>query len=416
MNAPHTPDRLAGRRVLIVISGGVAAFKALELIRLLVKRGCSVRTVLTRAGAEFVTPLSIAALSAGEVHTELFSLTEESRMGHIELSRAADLLVVCPASADILSAMATGRAHDLATTLLLATDKPVLVAPAMNVRMWLHPATTANVATLIERGVMMVGPDEGVMACNEYGPGRLAEPEAILAAIEQALEPTPAPAPLRGRRALVTAGPTHEPIDPVRYLANRSSGRQGYAIAAALARLGAQVTLISGPTALAAPAGVERVSVETGRQMRDAVFAALPAEIAVMTAAVADWRIADPATDKIKKRPGGTPPELRLLPNPDILAELSAPGPDRPRLVIGFAAETSKVGENARDKLARKGCDWLVANDVSGDVMGGADNAIELLTPQGSEHWSRRSKEAIATMLAGRIATALGPRTPGPQK
>nr|WP_183275395.1 bifunctional phosphopantothenoylcysteine decarboxylase/phosphopantothenate--cysteine ligase CoaBC [Endobacter medicaginis] len=407
---------MAGRRVLIVISGGVAAFKALELIRLLVKRGCSVRTVLTRAGAEFVTPLSIAALSAGEVHTELFSLTEESRMGHIELSRAADLLVVCPASADILSAMATGRAHDLATTLLLATDKPVLVAPAMNVRMWLHPATTANVATLIERGVMMVGPDEGVMACNEYGPGRLAEPEAILAAIEQALEPTPAPAPLRGRRALVTAGPTHEPIDPVRYLANRSSGRQGYAIAAALARLGAQVTLISGPTALAAPAGVERVSVETGRQMRDAVFAALPAEIAVMTAAVADWRIADPATDKIKKRPGGTPPELRLLPNPDILAELSAPGPDRPRLVIGFAAETSKVGENARDKLARKGCDWLVANDVSGDVMGGADNAIELLTPQGSEHWSRRSKEAIATMLAGRIATALGPRTPGPQK
>lgn len=416
MNAPHTPDRLAGRRVLIVISGGVAAFKALELIRLLVKRGCSVRTVLTRAGAEFVTPLSIAALSAGEVHTELFSLTEESRMGHIELSRAADLLVVCPASADILSAMATGRAHDLATTLLLATDKPVLVAPAMNVRMWLHPATTANVATLIERGVMMVGPDEGVMACNEYGPGRLAEPEAILAAIEQALEPTPAPAPLRGRRALVTAGPTHEPIDPVRYLANRSSGRQGYAIAAALARLGAQVTLISGPTALAAPAGVERVSVETGRQMRDAVFAALPAEVAVMTAAVADWRIADPATDKIKKRPGGTPPELRLLPNPDILAELAAPGPDRPRLVIGFAAETSKVGENARDKLARKGCDWLVANDVSGDVMGGADNAIELLTPQGSEHWSRRSKDAIATMLAGRIATALGPRTPGPQK
>ena len=406
MNAPHTPDRLAGKRLLIVISGGVAAFKALELIRLLVRRGCSVRSVLTKAGAEFVTPLSIAALSGGEVHTELFSLTEESRMGHIELSRAADLLVVCPASADILSAMATGRAHDLATTLLLATDKPVLVAPAMNVRMWLHPATTANVATLLERGVTMVGPEDGVMACNEYGPGRLAEPEAIVAAIERALDG--APTPLRGRRALVTAGPTHEPIDPVRYLANRSSGRQGYAIAAALARLGAEVTLVSGPTALAAPPGVRRVPVETGQQMRDAVFAALPAEIAVMTAAVADWRIADPAADKIKKRPGEAVPELRLIPNPDILAELAASGPDRPRLVIGFAAETSRVGENARDKLARKGCDWLVANDVSGDVMGGAENAIELLTPQGSEHWSRRSKEAIATMLAGRIAIALG--------
>jgi phosphopantothenoylcysteine decarboxylase / phosphopantothenate---cysteine ligase len=397
---------MAGRRVLLVVAGGIAAYKALELIRLLRAQNCAVACVLTAAGAEFVTPLSLQALSEGKVYTDLFSLTDESEMGHIRLSRSADLVVVAPASADILAKMAAGLAGDLASTLLLATDKPVLVAPAMNVRMWRHAATVANMALLAARGIHVVGPDEGPMACNEFGPGRLAEPPAILAAIEALLAPQ---RPLSGRRALVTSGPTHEPIDPVRYIANRSSGRQGHAIAAALAELGARVTLVSGPVNVADPPGVAVQRVESAREMLDACQAALPADVAVFAAAVADWRVAGAASGKIKKVPGAAPPALELVANPDILAAVAQPGPRRPRLVVGFAAETDDLIANAQAKRARKNADWIVANDVSPatGIMGGEANAVHLITADGVEDWPRLAKSEVARRLAARIAAAL---------
>ncbi len=398
---------LTGKRVLLIISGGIAAFKALELIRLLRRQGAGVTCVLTDNGAQFVTKLSLQALSESKVYADLFSLTDESEMGHIQLSRSADLLVVAPATANILAKMAGGLADDLASTVLLATDKPVLVAPAMNVRMWLHPATQANMATLASRGVLVVGPDEGAMACNEFGPGRLAEPPAILAAIEALL--TPASRPLAGRHAIVTSGPTHEPIDPVRYIANRSSGRQGHAIAAALAALGARVTLVSGPVNVPDPDGVSVRHVESAAQMLDACQNALPADIAVFAAAVADWRMDHAATNKIKKQPGAAPPALHLVPNPDILATIAAAGPHRPRLVVGFAAETDDLLENAQSKLRRKNADWIVANDVSPatGIMGGADNAVHIISANGVEDWPMLAKDEVARRLAARIAAAL---------
>jgi len=397
---------LSGKRVLLIVSGGIAAYKALELIRLLRSSGCGVTCVLTGAGKQFVTPLSLQALSEGKVYDDLFSLTDESEMGHIQLSRSADLLVVAPASANILAKMAAGLADDLASTLLLATDKPVLVAPAMNVRMWQHAATVANMALLVTRGIHVVGPDEGAMACNEYGPGRLAEPPAIKATIEALLLPA---RPLAGRHALVTSGPTHEPIDPVRYIANRSSGRQGHAIAASLAELGARVTLVSGPVAMPDPAGVAVKRVESARQMLDACQAVLPADIAVFAAAVADWHIAHAATGKIKKVPGAAPPKLEMVANPDILATIAEPGPSRPRLVIGFAAETDDLLANAQAKRARKNADWIVANDVSPEtgIMGGDENVVHLITAEGVEDWPRLAKQEVARRLASRIAAAL---------
>ncbi len=394
------------KRVLLIVSGGIAAYKALELIRLLRAREYGVTCVLTEAGAQFVTPLSLQALSEGRVYTDLFSLTDESEMGHIQLSRSADLVVVAPASADILAKMAAGLAGDLASTLLLATDKPVLVAPAMNVRMWQHAATVANMALLAARGIHVVGPDEGAMACNEFGPGRLAEPPAILAAIEALLAPA---RPLAGRHALITSGPTHEPIDPVRYIANRSSGRQGHAIAAALAELGARVTLVSGPVSVPDPIGVAVKRVESARQMLDACQAALPADVAVFAAAVADWHVASAAAGKIKKVPGAAPPALELVANPDILATIAQPGPRRPRLVIGFAAETDDLMANAQAKRARKNADWIVANDVSPatGIMGGEENVVHLITGDGVEDWPRLAKQEVARRLSARIATAL---------
>jgi phosphopantothenoylcysteine decarboxylase/phosphopantothenate--cysteine ligase len=394
-------------KILLIVSGGIAAYKSLELIRLLRGRGHGVTCVLTRNGGHFVTPLSLQALSESKVYTDLFSLTDESEMGHIQLSRSADLVVVAPASADILARMAAGIADDLAATLLLATDKPVLVAPAMNVRMWLHAATQANMAMLQARGVRVVGPDEGAMACNEFGPGRLAEPPTILAAIEACL--AAAPQTLAGKHAVVTSGPTHEPIDPVRYIANRSSGRQGHAIAAALAALGARVTLVSGPVNVPAPPGVTLHKVETAADMLAACRDALPADVAVFAAAVADWRVANAAGGKIKKRPGGAPPALDLVPNPDILATIAAAGPRRPRLVVGFAAETSDLMANAQDKRMRKNADWIVANDVSPGtgIMGGADNAVHLITAAGVEDWPLLPKDEVARRLAARIAEAL---------
>ena len=399
---------LSGKRVLLIVAGGIAAYKALELVRLLRKEGCGVTAVLTAAGAQFVTPLSLQALTEDRVYTDLFSLTDESEMGHIQLSRAADLVIVVPATASIVAKMAAGIADDLATTLLLATDKRVLVAPAMNVRMWTHAATVANMATLVGRGVAVVGPDEGAMACNEYGFGRLAEPPAILAAIRALL--APAERPLAGRHALVTSGPTHEPIDPVRYIANRSSGRQGHAIAAALFALGARVTLVSGPVGVADPPGVDVRHVETADQMLLACRAALPADVGVFAAAVADWRVAHAAGLKLKKTPGGAPPELSLTPNPDILATIAAPGPLRPRLVVGFAAETHDLRHHADEKRRRKGCDWIVANDVGGGtgIMGGTENEVHLVTERGIEDWPRASKDEVARRLAERIAEALG--------
>jgi phosphopantothenoylcysteine decarboxylase/phosphopantothenate--cysteine ligase len=397
---------LAGKKVLLIIAGGIAAYKSLALIRLLRAQGITVTPVLTRAGEEFVTKLAVQTLAENTVYQDLFSLTDEAEIGHIQLSRAADLVVVAPATAHILARMAAGLADDLATTLLLATDKKVLVAPAMNVRMWQHPATCANMATLAARGVHVVGPDEGDMACHEFGPGRLAEPPAILAAITDLLTPAGARlGPLAGRHAIVTSGPTHEPIDPVRYIANRSSGRQGHAIAAALSALGARVTLVSGPVNIPDPPGITVCHVETAAEMRDAVFAALPADIAVCAAAVADWRVAEAGREKIKKT-AGAPPTLALIANPDILAELAAPGAQRPRLVIGFAAETEQLASHASAKRARKGCDWIVANDVSPatGIMGGADNAVLLMTEAGAETWPRMSKEAVASKLATRIA------------
>lgn len=395
---------MTGKRILLIVGGGIAAYKACELVRLIRKAGMSVRCVLTEGGAQFVTPMTLAALSEQQVHTSLWDLKDEAEMGHIQLSREADLVVVAPATADLLARMAAGIASDLATTLLLATDKPVLAAPAMNVRMWEHAATRRNVAQLRTDGVTVLEPDEGPMACGEYGPGRLPEPDAILAAIMAQLGGASA-GPLAGKHILVTAGPTHEPIDPVRYIANRSSGKQGFAIAGALARLGARVTLVSGPVALATPAGVTRVDVETAREMAAAVEAALPADAAVLVAAVADWRV-EPVATKIKKQAGGAPPALTLDENPDILASL-ARSAQRPRLLVGFAAETNDVLDNAIAKRARKRCDWIVANDVSGDVMGGANNRIHLVTQAGVEDWDRMPKDEVAKHLAEKIADAL---------
>ena len=397
---------LSNRKVLLIVGGGIAAYKALELVRLIARAGGETRVILTEAGAEFVTPLSLAALSGHPVRAGLFHPDDETSMGHIELSRWADLVVVAPATAGLIAKAANGLADDLASTTLIATDKRVLLAPAMNVRMWLHPAVQANVARLKGfegfHGVAVVGPDEGEMACGEHGPGRMAEPAAILEAIEGLLAGA-AGRPLTGRRAVITAGPTFEPIDPVRGLTNRSSGKQGYAIAAVLAELGAEVTLVSGPTGLNAPAGVIRIDVESALEMQAATRAALPADIAVLSAAVADWRVDTVAGGKIKKGPGG-PPTLALIENPDILAGIAAPGPDRPALVVGFAAETSDLEANARAKLSRKGCDWIVANDVSDEVFGADGNAVLLISSEGTEAWPRQSKTAVARALAARIA------------
>ncbi len=406
---PAPPPAPSGRRVLLIVGGGIAAYKALELIRLLRKADVAVRVILTRAGGHFVTPLSLSALSEDKVYQDLWSLTDEAEMGHIELSRSADLVVVAPATADLMAKAACGLADDLASTALLATDKPVLMAPAMNVRMWTHPATQRNLATLKGDGVQFVGPDEGAMACGEFGFGRMAEPDAIFAATLAALGHG-APKPLHGRRALITAGPTLEPLDPVRLLTNRSSGRQGYAIATALAELGAHVTLVSGPTALEAPAGVERVEVETAREMLAACQGALPADVAVLTAAVADWRPETVSAQKQKKAAGAAPAPIHLVENPDILATLSGPGPHRPTLVIGFAAETEQVEAHATAKLARKGCDWIVANDVTAPgVMGGAENEVMVIDRTGVERWTRGTKAEVATRLAQRIAQTLTP-------
>ena len=389
-----------GKRILLIVGGGIAAYKACELVRLIRKAGGSVRCVLTAGGAQFVTPMTLAALSEQSVHTSLWDLKDEAEMGHIQLSREADLVVVCPATADLMARMAAGIADDLATTLLLATDKPVLAAPAMNVRMWRHEATVRNVARLRSDGVTILEPDEGDMACGEFGPGRLPEPERILAAIGAHFASS---GRLAGRHVIVTAGPTHEPIDPVRVIANRSSGKQGFAIAEALAALGARVTLVAGPVTLRTPAGVERVNVETAAQMNIAVERALPADSAVLVAAVADWGI-EAAGSKLKKADG--PPELSWLENPDILARLAA-HPQRPRLLVGFAAETHDVVEAAAEKRERKGCDWIVANDVSGAVMGGDRNRVHLITAQGVESWDEAPKREVARRLAERIADAL---------
>lgn len=396
---------LAGKRILLIVGGGIAAYKALELIREFRKRGASVRGILTKAGSEFVTPLSVASLTGDTCYTDLFSLTDEAEMGHIELSRDADLLVVAPATADLLARMAHGLANDLASTALLATDKKVLVAPAMNVRMWTHAATQRNITSLKGDGIAFVGPDDGEMACGEFGPGRMAEPIAIADAADRMLG---GEGPLSGRHILVTSGPTHEPIDPVRYIANRSSGKQGHAIAAAAARLGADVTLISGPVSIPNPPGVKTIRVETARDMLQAVEAALPVDCGIFCAAVADWRVANEGGQKFKKEAGGLPP-LALTENPDILATVSHRGDGRPELVVGFAAETEKVIAHAQSKLARKGCDWIVANDVSheGGVMGGDMNTVHLVSKAGVEDWPKMGKDAVAEKLVARIAETL---------
>ncbi|WP_374658497.1 bifunctional phosphopantothenoylcysteine decarboxylase/phosphopantothenate--cysteine ligase CoaBC [Phenylobacterium sp.] len=396
---------MSDKRILLVVGGGIAAYKSLELVRLLRKARIGVRPILTKAGAEFVTPLSLSALAEDKVYSELFSLTDEAEMGHIELSRSADLVVVAPATADLMAKAAHGLSGDLASTTLLATDKPVLMAPAMNVRMWEHPATRRNLATLKADGVLFVGPDEGAMACGEFGFGRMAEPPAIFEAILAALE-GPAARPLAGKRAIVTAGPTAEPIDPVRVLTNRSSGKQGFSIAKALADLGAEVTLVAGPVAVPTPVGVKRVDIETAREMLAACEAALPADIAVCVAAVSDWRPQTAAGSKMKKGADG-PPAITLVENPDILATLSR-HQQRPALVIGFAAETNDVEAYAQAKLARKGCDWIVANDVSvAGTMGGDDNAVSIVTADGIERWDRTAKSEVARKLALRMAQAL---------
>ena len=408
-------------RVLLIVGGGIAAYKASELVRLLRKEGHEVTPVLTEGGSHFVTPMSLAALAESPVYTSLWDLKDEAEMGHIQLSRAADLVLVCPATADLIARMAGGHANDLATTILLATDKPVVIAPAMNVRMWQHEATQANVATLRQRGVTVIEPDEGPMACGEFGPGRLPEPVEILAQLPflSSARPDPVEGPpltsgaeqdsastssartasLRGKHILVTAGPTHEPIDPVRVIANRSSGKQGFAIAAAAAQAGARVTLIAGPVSLPTPGGVARIDVETAQQMADAVENALPADVAILVAAVADWKV-EAASSKLKKSDG--PPALNFTPNPDILAILGQ-HPDRPRLLIGFAAETHEVVANAEAKLRSKKADWIVANDVSGDVMGGSHNRIHLVTGNGVEDWPEAAKEEVARHLVDRI-------------
>ncbi len=421
------------KRILLIVSGGIAAYKALELVRLLKRQGIAVRAVMTDSAQQFVTPLSLGVMTEDHVYGSMFDLKEEREIGHIQLSRQADLIVICPATANILAKMAAGIADDLATTILLATDKPVLAVPAMNVRMWGHPATQRNLAQLVADGVTIMQPDSGAMACGEFGPGRLPEPADIAAcicnmldepfdpALAQSRAPQTQPAtdplasqpdfapethrPLFGKHVLITAGPTHEPIDPVRYIANRSSGRQGFAIAAAAAEMGALVTLVAGPVQLPTPPGVQRIDVESAREMLAAVENALPADIAIMVAAVADWRSADAADQKIKKQDGALP-ALSLTENPDILASL-ARHVQRPGLLIGFAAETENVVDHAKAKLAKKGCDWIVANDVSGDVMGGADNAVHIVTADGVESWDNLPKDQVARRLMQRIADAV---------
>jgi phosphopantothenoylcysteine decarboxylase/phosphopantothenate--cysteine ligase len=392
---------MRGKSVLIVIGGGIAAYKSLELIRRLAERGVKTRTILTSAGAEFVTALSVSALSGEKVYAGLFNLTDENEMGHIELSRAADLVVVAPATADLMGKLAAGLANDLASTALLATDKPILLAPAMNVRMWQSPSVRRSAATLAADGVLFVGPNDGEMACGEFGPGRMAEPLEIVAAIEQALQAHGGA--LDGLRALVTAGPTHEPLDPVRFLANRSSGKQGYAIADALAHAGADTVLISGPVEIAAPSNVKLLKVTTAREMLAACEAELPADIAIMSAAVADWRPDTAANSKIKKNAQHNAPAIRLVENPDILATLARHA-NRPRLLVGFAAETDEVLAHAVAKRAKKGADWIVANDVSGNVMGGDRNQVHLITASARESWPEMSKADVARRLVQSIA------------
>ena len=395
---------LSGKRILLIIGGGIAAFKSLDLIRRLRERGADVTPVLTRAGTEFVTPLSVAALSGSKVYTDLFDLTDEAEMGHIQFSRSADLIVVAPATADLMAKMAQGLANDLASTLLLATDTPVLVAPAMNVRMWQHPATQRNIATLKGDGVTFIGPNDGDMACGEFGPGRMSEPLEIVAAVEAKL----ANGPLKGKRVLITSGPTHEPIDPVRYIANRSSGAQGTALANALSALGADVVFVTGPADVAPPEGVEVIAVQTAQQMLEAVQAALPADVAIFAAAVADWRVEGASDRKLKKSKDGLP-TLSFAENPDILAHVAQLTTGRPPLVIGFAAETNDVKANATAKRKRKGCDWIVANDVSPEtgIMGGSENAVSLISDAGVEDWPRMSKDNVSRKLAQRIAEAV---------
>lgn len=394
---------MRGKSVLLIIGGGIAAYKSLELIRRLAERGVHTRAILTKAGAEFVRPLSVSALTGSKVFQDLFSLTDESEMGHIELSRAADLVVVAPATADLMGKLAGGLANDLASTTLLATDKPILLAPAMNVRMWQSPSVKRSFEILKQDGVLFAGPNDGEMACGEFGPGRMAEPLEIVAAIESALG---AEGPLAGVRALVTAGPTREPVDPVRFLANHSSGKQGYAIAEALVRAGAQTTLISGPVSIVPPDGVKLMRVTTAREMLAACEASLPADVLVMAAAVADWRPDIAANSKIKKSTDRIVPLIKLVENPDILATL-AHHANRPRLVIGFAAETDDVVENAVAKRVRKGADWIIANDVSGDVMGGEHNRVHLISAAGTEDWPEMSKKDVGTRLAARIAAEI---------
>ncbi len=398
---------LAGKRIVLIISGGIAAYKSLDLIRRLRERGAAVRPIMTRGAQEFVTPLAVGALSASHVYTELFSREDEQDVGHIRLARDCDLIVIAPATADLMAKMANGLADDLASTVLLATDRPVLIAPAMNPKMWAHPATRRNVTTLAADGLSFVGPMAGEMAeSGESGLGRMAEPLDIVAAVEHLLDDSPKP--LAGRTAIVTSGPTHEPIDPVRYIANRSSGRQGHAIAAALARLGARVTLVSGPVTIADPKGVETVHVERAEEMRDAVVSRLPADIAVMVAAVADWRVAQSAGQKIKKKPGEAPAPLQLAENPDILRTVGH-HQKRPTVVVGFAAETENVESNGRTKLERKGADLIVANDVSPEtgIMGGTRNAVKLISASGVEEWPELSKDEVADRLARMIADRL---------
>jgi phosphopantothenoylcysteine decarboxylase/phosphopantothenate--cysteine ligase len=398
---------LAGKRILLVISGGIAAYKSLDLIRRLRERGAEVRPVMTAGAQQFVTPLAVGALSAGHVYTDLFSREDEQDVGHIRLARDCDLIVVAPATADLMAKMANGLADDLASTLLLATDRPVLLAPAMNPKMWSNPATRRNVATLRKDGLTFVGPNAGEMAeGGEAGLGRMAEPLEVVAAAEGLLDG--GAKPLAGRTAIVTSGPTHEPIDPVRYIANRSSGRQGHAIAAALARLGAQVTLVSGPVTLADPPGVTVIKVERADEMLQAVLGALPADIAVMVAAVADWRVATPNAEKIKKQPGEGPPPLMLTENPDILKTVGHHA-RRPKVVVGFAAETQDVENNGRVKLQKKGADLIVANDVTPEtgIMGGTRNSVKLITTAGAEQWPDLSKDDVAGRLAGWITERL---------
>lgn len=398
---------LTGKSILLIVGGGISAYKTPELVRLIIKAGGDVRVILTKAGSEFVTPLTLGSVSGKKVHEALFSLTDEAEMGHIELSRAADLVVVAPATADMMAKASHGLANDLASTTLLATDKPVLMAPAMNVRMWLHPATQRNLATLRADGIAFVGPNEGAMACGEFGPGRMAEPEEILAAISAHFAQNSGP--LTGKHVLITAGPTHEPIDPVRYIANRSSGKQGFALAEAARDAGARVTLISGPVGLSDLVGVKTLRVETAIEMKDAVEASLPADIAIFAAAVADWRVADAQAEKIKKD-GKAPAPLQLAENPDILAGVSRHASKRPMLVVGFAAETEKVLEHAAAKRLRKGCDVIVANDVSPEtgVMGGDRNLVHILTDSGTESLPEMAKSAVARALVAKFAEILG--------